>query len=86
MHDLDGDYAGYFNKKYQRTGHLWQGRYFACPTDPAHFANALRYVAQNPVRAGLVDNPVDYPWSSTAALCLKGIYKLYRCLSPSSPR
>ncbi len=69
MHALDGHYAGYFNQKYQRTGHLWQGRYLACPTDPAHFANTLRYVAQNPVRAGLVDDPADYPWSSTAALC-----------------
>ncbi len=50
-------------------GHLWQGRYYSCPLDDAHHLAALRYVDQNPVRAGLVETAVDYPWSSAAAHC-----------------
>ncbi|MHB9026345.1 MAG: transposase [Armatimonadota bacterium] len=50
-------------------GHLWQGRFFASPLDPAYCWAAIRYVEQNPVRAGLVSVAADYPWSSAAAHC-----------------
>jgi putative transposase len=69
MHDLNGAYAAYFNRKYEHCGHLWQKRFFACVLDEAHLWNAVRYVERNPVRAGLVERAEDYPWSSAAAHC-----------------
>jgi putative transposase len=50
-------------------GHLWQGRFFACAMDEAYCWAAIRYVEQNPVRAGLVSVAADYAWSSAAAHC-----------------
>ena len=50
-------------------GHLWQGRFKACVLDEAHLWNAVRYVEQNPVRAGIVNRAEDYKWSSAAAHC-----------------
>ena len=44
--------------------HLWQNRYFSCVLDNYHYATALRYVEQNPVRAGMVAAPQDSEWSS----------------------
>jgi putative transposase len=52
-----------------RTGHLWQNRYFSAPLDATHFLNAVRYVELNPVRAGITDRAEDYAWSSAAAHC-----------------
>lgn len=49
------------------TGHVWQNRFYSCPLGEAHQWDALRYVELNPVRAGLVEAPVDWPWSSAAA-------------------
>lgn len=49
------------------SGHIWQQRYFSCPMDNNHLVAALRYVEQNPVRAGLVKSPEDYKWSSASA-------------------
>lgn len=48
-------------------GHLWQGRFFSCPLDEQHLWTAIRYVEQNPKRAGLVTDATEYPWSSAAA-------------------
>lgn len=52
-------------------GHLWQNRFASCPMDEAHTLMAARYVLQNPVRAGLVQRPWDWPYSS-AGLHLAG--------------
>jgi len=60
-------YAQIFNWHHDRCGHLWQGRFYSCLMDEAHLVAALRYVERNPVRAGLVENAWDYPWSSAAA-------------------
>ena len=60
-------YAGYFNRTHSRTGHLWANRYFSCPMDDEHAAVAMRYVEQNPVRAGLARQACEYPWSSARA-------------------
>jgi putative transposase len=60
-------YAQYYNQKYERSGHLWQNRYYSCPLGPEHFWRALRYIEQNPLRAGLIRRPWDYEWSSAAA-------------------
>ena len=60
-------YVPYFNQKYQRTGTLWEGRYKATVIDSEqYFMICSRYIELNPVRAGLVDNPADYRWSSYA--------------------
>ena len=48
-------------------GCLWQGRFFSCPMAPGHAFNGARYVEMNPVRAGLVSRPEDWPHSSAHA-------------------
>ncbi len=48
-------------------GHLWQGRFASVPLDQRYLLAAARYVELNPVRAGLVQDPAAYPWSSAAA-------------------
>jgi putative transposase len=65
MHQLGVRYVLYFNQKYQRVGTLWTGRYKAKPiTDERYWLTCLRYIEQNPVRAGLVVRPDQYRWSS----------------------
>jgi putative transposase len=61
---VHGRYAQYFNVIHQRTGHLWQNRFFGCAVASKHLSTVLRYVEQNPVRAGLVPAASDYRWSS----------------------
>jgi putative transposase len=48
-------------------GHLWQERFASFPMDEFHLLAAVRYVEMNPVAAGLVADPADYPWSSASA-------------------
>jgi putative transposase len=60
------DYARWFNLRRGETGHLWQNRFYSCVMDEDHQWEALRYVEMNPVRAGLVGDPADWPWSSAA--------------------
>lgn len=58
-------YVQYVNRRYARRGTLWDGRFrssFIESTD--HLLRCYRYIELNPVRAGLVDDPADYPWSS----------------------
>jgi putative transposase len=57
-------YAQYFNKKLRQRGHLWQGRFYSCVLDEPHLILASRYVERNPVRAGIVAEPWQWPWSS----------------------
>jgi REP element-mobilizing transposase RayT len=58
-------YAGYFNRKYKRNGHLFQGRFKSILVDADSYLKLLsRYIHLNPVRAGLADRPADYDWSS----------------------
>ena len=45
-------------------GHLWQERFHSYPMDERHLLAAARYVEMNPVRAGLVQKPEDWEWSS----------------------
>ncbi len=61
------DYARWLQVRQQRTGHLWQNRFYSCVLDEAHLWMALRYVELNPVRAGLVERAWDWPWSSARA-------------------
>ena len=60
-------YAQRFNRRYGRSGHLWQNRFFSCPLGRDHLLAALFYVEQNPLRAGLVGQAEHYPWSSARA-------------------
>lgn len=62
-----GRYAQYLNARRGRSGHLWQNRFFSCALEGTHLWSAIRYVEQNPVRAGLVEQPQNYKWSSAAA-------------------
>jgi putative transposase len=52
MRDLGRSYVGYFNRRHDRSGTLWEGRF--------------RHIELNPVRAGMVKQPSAYPWSSHA--------------------
>ena len=60
-------YAGAIHARERRTGHFWQGRFGCVAMDDAHCAQAFRYVALNPVRAGLARHAADWPWSSARA-------------------
>ncbi len=65
MHQINSKYSKYFNKKYERVGHVFQGRYKAILVqDERYLIDLLRYVHQNPVRAGICDSPDEYKWSS----------------------
>ena len=55
------------NLRNEWTGHLWANRFYSTPLDEAHLWIAVRYVELNPVRAGIVDDPTRYRWSSAAA-------------------
>ena len=59
-------YAQHVNDTYGRSGHLWQNRFHSCALDEQHFWAALRYIEQNPLRAGLTGPPWEYAWSSAA--------------------
>ena len=62
---LNGSYTGYFNFRHHRVGHLFQGRYKAVLIQKqGHYREISRYIHLNPVRAGLVERPEDWPWSS----------------------
>jgi len=64
---VHGRYAQYLNARRRRTGHLWQNRFFSCAVDPRREDIVLRYVEWNPVRAGMVEAPEQYGWSSALA-------------------
>jgi putative transposase len=68
MKEVDGRYARYFNRTYARTGPLWNGRYRSFVIDTElYWLTCLRYVEQNPVKAGIVTAADSYRWSSYAA-------------------
>ncbi len=69
MHWLECSYVMWFNRKYQRVGYLFQGRFkSALVEDDSYLRELVRYVVLNPVRAGMVDHPSKYGWSSYPAL------------------
>lgn len=71
MQTVAGTYVRYFNAKYERTGTLWEGRYKAAIVDDEHYLlTCMRYIELNPVRAGMVQSPAEYHWSSFAANAL----------------
>ena len=65
MRYLNGVYTQTYNWRHKKTGHVFQGRYKASIVDKDNYLLELcRYVALNPVRANVVKNPEDWPWSS----------------------
>ena len=68
MRQLNGVYTQRFNRRHQRVGHLFQGRFKAILVErDSHLLELARYVVLNPVRAGIVAEASLYPWSSCAA-------------------
>ncbi len=69
MRQLNGIYTQAFNRHHQRVGHLFQGRFKAIVVEKqAHLLELSRYIILNPVKAGMVRHPEDYPWSSYCAV------------------
>ena len=68
MQSVGRRYVQHFNRRHHRTGTLWEGRYKAGPIDTERYLlTCYRYIERNPVRAGMVEDPVDYRWSSYRA-------------------
>ena len=68
MQNLSFRYTGWVNRRQGRSGHLFQGRYKAVLVDADDYLLELvRYIHLNPVRASMVTDPADYPWSSHRA-------------------
>jgi len=68
MQQLGRNYAGTINRKYARTGSLWEARYRASLVESeTYLLEVYRYIDLNPVRAGLVRRAEEYPWSSARA-------------------
>ncbi len=64
-------YVHYFNRRYRFVGHLWQGRFKSPAVQVEEYLLSCgRYIERNPVEAGLVGQPWDYPWSSARAYAL----------------
>lgn len=65
MHGLNTRYVWHFNKRHDRTGPLWEGRYRASLVDnDVYLQVCFQYIELNPVRAKFCEEPADYPWSS----------------------
>ncbi|MBE6083282.1 MULTISPECIES: transposase [Tissierellales] len=62
---IGASYVYWYNRKYKRRGHLFQDRYKSEPVeDDKYFLTVLRYIHQNPIKAGIETNISKYPWSS----------------------
>ncbi len=71
MQALGREYVQAINRLYGRTGTLWQGRYNPCLVqDDKYLLTCHRYIELNPVRAGMVQGPGEYPYSSYACNAL----------------
>ncbi|MDP3297992.1 MAG: transposase [Thermodesulfovibrionia bacterium] len=68
MRQLNGVYTQRYNQRHKKTGHIFQGRYKAILVEKeSHLLELCRYVVLNPVRAGIVERPEDWKWSSYLA-------------------
>lgn len=83
-------YVPYYNRRYGRTGTLWEGRYRATIIDTERYLlTCMRYIELNPVRAGMVASPEEYAWSSYRHNALGEpdilitVHTLYRLLGES---
>ena len=68
IHNLSFRYSQFINRRYKKIGHLFQGRFKAILIqEKAYFLRLLRYIHMNPIRAHLVKELEEYPWSSHKA-------------------
>lgn len=68
MHRLNSAHAQSFNRRYGTVGHVFQGRYYSVlVTTQGHALLLIRYIARNPVEAGMCRTPEEWPWSSHGA-------------------
>ena len=83
MRQVNSNYAIYFNKKYDRVGHLWQGRYKSWyVVNEEYLYTLFRYIEHNPLKAKLVEKVGEYPYTLLAPL-LNKFLKLPRCAEHS---
>ena len=69
MQRLNGNFAQGFNRKHGEAGHLFERRYHSVPIErDAHLLELYRYIALNPVRAGVCSRPEGWRWSSYRAV------------------
>ena len=72
MQFLGRKYVPYFNHKYSKTGTLWEGRFKSSLINTDNYLlRCYQYIELNPVRAGMVNNPEEYVWSSYGANALE---------------
>jgi putative transposase len=65
MKNLGQRYVQYINRTYRRSGTLWEGRFRSCLVqEERYLLTCCRYIELNPVRAGMVEHPANYKWSS----------------------
>jgi len=68
MKRLGQRYVQYVSRTYRRSGTLWEGRFRSCLTkEESYVLGCYRYIELNPVRAGMVEHPGEYRWSSYRA-------------------
>jgi hypothetical protein len=80
MRQLNGVYTMYFNRRHRTVGHVYQGRYKAILVEKeSYLLEVCRYVVLNPVRAGLVERPEGWSWSSYRGTA--GLNKPHRSLT-----
>ena len=80
MRQLNGVYTQYFNRRHNRAGHIFQGRYKAILIEKeGYLLEVSRYVVLNPVRAKAVERPADWKWSSYRGSA--GMEKAHKCLN-----
>ncbi len=77
------NYVTYVNRCYGKSGTLWEGRHKGClVSDEGYLLACMRYIELNPVRAGMVDHPGDYRWSSyrcNASDAMSELLTRHRC-------
>ncbi|MGE0385248.1 MAG: transposase [Gammaproteobacteria bacterium] len=74
MHHLGSRYSRWINRRLRRRGHVFEARYDArLVTTDEYLLESVRYIHLNPVRAGLVRDPADYPWSGHQAYIGAGV-------------
>ena len=65
MHQINNKYSKYFNYKFKRVGHVFQGRYKSILVqDERYLISLIRYIHQNPIKAGMSKKIEEYKWSS----------------------
>jgi len=65
MQGLSRSYTAYFNQRYKKVGHLWQGRFKSkVIVKDNYLIDCIHYIELNPVRANMVKTASDYVWSS----------------------